>query len=739
MSLYHETAAILTAAVNGDATHGGSLKSRIFKDKSLKSPPAQVYALALETSKWSGILKEVVEAADILKLERKLTPVLSLLLVHDLLLSKSGIALPATHGLRVSVERHKARLNSEFIRARIRRKCSSLDALRTQVEIEARGGCPVHPRWIRVNTLKSTVEEQLGTTFKGWEVVESVGEVIKAADEFDSSSGGQGGKRGKKVIYIDGHIPNLIAACPGVADFTKTEAYKSGKIILQDKASCFPAYLLDPRPERDGDVMDTCAAPGNKTTHLAAILGGRVEDNKAVVTFDGKKTGQNGKKGNNNKKGEKKKDNTEEDEKEKENETTTTIYAFEKDPHRAKTLQKMVKTAGSDTFTVVNAGKDFLKVNPMDTKYRNVGALLLDPSCSGSGIVGRDDAPTLHLPSAPSSSTPATASTGKNQKGAKPNNNNNKRKQPPTPTTSTKTDEPATKKVLIDDDGVPIPVSSQADLEARIASLASFQLVLLQHAMSFPAAKRITYSTCSIHAGENEHVVLRALASDVARRRGWRILKREEQVDGMRRWDVRGEVEAMNVGGVTEDMDDKEKEEVRDAVIRAYYRDDGRGVMGFFVAGFVRDGSVDDPLYTDGVAQQGAEEEEEEEEEDPEGPFVRDEQGRIVRDENGIPTLKTTGEKAVDLKTLQGAEDESSVEYRVEGQGEEGDDGEEPYQRDGNGNIVRDEEGLPVLKEGRRWKVVKGGKEQEEEESEEEDSSEDEDSEDDGSWGGFDD
>lgn len=721
MSLYHETAAILTAA-GPTATHGGSLKSRIFKDKSLKSPPAQVYALALETSKWSAILKEVVEASDLLKHERKLTPALSLLLTHDLLLSKSGIALPATHGLRVSIERHKARLNSEFVRARIRRRCATLDALRTQVEVEARGGCPVHPRWIRVNTLKSTVEEQLATTFKGWEVVESVAEVIKAADAFDSQQGQ--GKRGKKVIHIDGHIPNLIAACPGVADFTKTEAYKAGKIILQDKASCFPAYLLDPRPERDGDVMDTCAAPGNKTTHLAAIVASRVEDGKAVV-FDGS-TSKKGKKGGGK------------------GTTTTTIFAFEKDPHRAKTLQKMVKTAGSDSFTVVNAGKDFLKVNPLDAKYRTVGALLLDPSCSGSGIVGRDDAPTLHLPSAPSSSsTPSSVpSTKANPKGKQ---NNNKRKSPPT-SSSTEAKEPPTK-VLIDDDGVAIPISSQADLEARIASLASFQLTLLQHAMSFPAAKRITYSTCSIHAGENEHVVLRALASDVAKRRGWRVLKREEQVEGMRRWDVRGEQGAMDLEGVTEGegvkekMDEKEKEEVRDAVIRAYYRDDGMGVMGFFVAGFVRDGTVDDPIYTNGTGTGAAQpEDDEEEKEDPEGPFVRDEQGRIVRDVNGIPTLKSTGKKAVDLKELQG-EDESSVEYRVEGQ-EEGAGKEEPYQRDEEGQIVRDEEGLPVLKEGRRWKVVKGGKGQKEEEVSgegESESKEESSEEDDGEWGGFND
>ena len=67
MSLYHEAAGIVT----GPSTHGGSLKSRIFGNKDLKSPPAQVYALALESSKWSGVLKEVVEKSELLQKERK--------------------------------------------------------------------------------------------------------------------------------------------------------------------------------------------------------------------------------------------------------------------------------------------------------------------------------------------------------------------------------------------------------------------------------------------------------------------------------------------------------------------------------------------------------------------------------------------------------------------------------------------------------------------------------------------
>lgn len=71
MSLYHETASIVT----GPVTHSGSLRTRIYGNKDLKSPPAQVYALAFEASKWSAVLKEVVESSQLLQIERKVGPI----------------------------------------------------------------------------------------------------------------------------------------------------------------------------------------------------------------------------------------------------------------------------------------------------------------------------------------------------------------------------------------------------------------------------------------------------------------------------------------------------------------------------------------------------------------------------------------------------------------------------------------------------------------------------------------
>jgi 25S rRNA (cytosine2278-C5)-methyltransferase len=67
MSLYYEAADVLTAPANA----GGSLKSRIFGNKNVKSQLAQIYALVIETCKWSSILKEVIEHAALLSSERK--------------------------------------------------------------------------------------------------------------------------------------------------------------------------------------------------------------------------------------------------------------------------------------------------------------------------------------------------------------------------------------------------------------------------------------------------------------------------------------------------------------------------------------------------------------------------------------------------------------------------------------------------------------------------------------------
>lgn len=139
---------------------------------------------------------------------------------------------------------------------------------------------------------------------------------------------------------------------------------KESKIILQDKASCLPSFLLN--PPRGSYVLDMCAAPGMKTSHLAAIMKNR-----------------------------------------------GTIWSVERDRKRFETLShfvqktncKIVKTVnddllsiGSDPFLVINLSSvrlefgsnwDFCFHISDPSEYVKAEYLLLDPPCSGSGMTNR--------------------------------------------------------------------------------------------------------------------------------------------------------------------------------------------------------------------------------------------------------------------------------------------------------------------------------------------------------------
>lgn len=472
-----------------------------------------------------------------------MTPTLALLLAHDLILAKKGVAAPQKHPLNLAISRHKARLNAEFTKCRIKGRFATLDAFKAHInsaaadesaEATANGTKAFHPRWVRVNAVRTTLEKARRSVFADFTEVSSLKELSTTP----------------RGIYLDEHIPGLVAIPPSI-DLSKHAAYHAGEIIFQDKASCFPAYLLDPTPG-DRHVIDACAAPGNKTTHLAAILSSQAQGKlKAKVT------------------------------------------ACERNPARAQTLQKMVKLAGAEKIIAVKASQDFTKLDPRSAELADVGALLLDPSCSGSGIIGRDDTAILHLPSL-SSSVPA------------PSSKKRKRKASATievPATSTPNDE------LSEETPQAAELENDEEkLKTRLNNLAGFQLKILLHAFAFPAATKITYSTCSIHAEENENVVVKALASAVAKERGWKVLRREDQVEGMKKWERRGDLDASKEA--LQGMPGIEDADVVAAACIRCEQNTAEGTMGFFVAGFIRD-----PELVDGeTAVEHAEDNDEDEE-----------------------------------------------------------------------------------------------------------------------------
>lgn len=96
------------------------------------------------------VLGEVIDAAQLLKQEKKITSRnLALVLVHDLLLARG---IQAGDGpIKQAILRHRARLNSEFQRAKIKRGAKSNEELaqtddsRAGEQFYARSGYPAGP------------------------------------------------------------------------------------------------------------------------------------------------------------------------------------------------------------------------------------------------------------------------------------------------------------------------------------------------------------------------------------------------------------------------------------------------------------------------------------------------------------------------------------------------------------------------------------------------------------------
>jgi 16S rRNA (cytosine967-C5)-methyltransferase len=116
-------------------------------------------------------------------------------------------------------------------------------------------------------------------------------------------------------------------------DVQASPLWREGAFIAQSRAAMLVARLLDPQP--DERVLDLCAAPGGKTTHLAALMQNRGE-----------------------------------------------VLAVERDKRRAGALQRTAQRLGASAVRVELADA---------TRARADGAsfdrVLVDPPCSGLGVL----------------------------------------------------------------------------------------------------------------------------------------------------------------------------------------------------------------------------------------------------------------------------------------------------------------------------------------------------------------
>ena len=81
------------------------------------------------------------------------------------------------------------------------------------------------------------------------------------------------------ILAREGYSASVLSEMPEYASLEEPEgifdtaAFREGFITAQDPAAGMASLLLDPAPGED--VLDLCAAPGGKTTHLAELMGDR--------------------------------------------------------------------------------------------------------------------------------------------------------------------------------------------------------------------------------------------------------------------------------------------------------------------------------------------------------------------------------------------------------------------------------------------------------------------------------
>lgn len=132
-------------------------------------------------------------------------------------------------------------------------------------------------------------------------------------------------------------VENVYVLDRGVGADARAKLASSGKVVIQDLGSIVTGLVASPRAGQV--VLDLCASPGNKTSHLAALMGNRGE-----------------------------------------------IYSVEISPSRSLQWKKETSRTGCSIATLIRADARKLPLR------NQADVALVDPPCSNSGVFARNPA-----------------------------------------------------------------------------------------------------------------------------------------------------------------------------------------------------------------------------------------------------------------------------------------------------------------------------------------------------------
>lgn len=441
MDVYRQAAEIVDLVRKGSGTAKAlCLRKEVQKKR-------QTYAVVCETLRYYDVLTDVLEISEFFKYYPHTSRSLAMVLSYDQVIGK-GVNTKNDTTARAIVEA-SAYLRDAYWKVE-KHHVVAPRVTEPLPDGEEDEGATGHgrfqiPRYARVNTLKIEKDVLLERLARSREAHK------RTRDEESNEQ-----RRPRKILppfTEDKLIPNLLVF-PSGTDLHAHPAVRSGQLILQDRASCLPAAIMldavrctlsfkeDTRRPLEY-IIDACAAPGNKTTQLAAL--GKAQNVK--------------------------------------------IMALERDERRASLLEHRVQSlGGADSINVVHM--DFFDLSSADREASE--AILLDPSCSASGVVTRVDVALMY------------------ERG--------KKEAELSPTEEGQDQENVNAFDAADQE------NNFSSNEDRVAKLSHLQRKLLTHALlSFENCRTVVYSTCSVHEEENENVVRQVLADERVQAKKWSL------------------------------------------------------------------------------------------------------------------------------------------------------------------------------------------------------------------------